>query len=61
MKGSTTGRPADLRGDDGYIDTTSAVLTSGATYTIKIDPQGVNTGSMTGTCTPSRPTPPARS
>jgi hypothetical protein len=47
MKGSTTvGLTAAVGTDGGYIDT-SAVLTSGATYTIKIDPQRVNTGSMT--------------
>jgi hypothetical protein len=47
MKGSTTvGLPTGVGTNGGYIDT-SAVLTSGATYTIKIDPQGVNTGSMT--------------
>jgi hypothetical protein len=47
MKGSTTvGLTAAVGTNGGYIDT-SAVLTSGATYTIKIDPQRVNTGSMT--------------
>ena len=47
MKGSTSvGLPTAVGTNGGYIDT-SAVLTSGATYTIKIDPQGVNTGSMT--------------
>jgi len=47
MKGSTTvGLTTPVGTNGGYIDT-SAVLTSGATYTIKIDPQGVNTGSMT--------------
>ena len=33
----------------GYIDTSVAALTAGATYTIKVDPQSVNTGSMTVT------------
>jgi acetyltransferase-like isoleucine patch superfamily enzyme len=47
MKGSTTvGLPTAVGTNGGFIDT-SAVLTAGATYTIKIDPQGVNTGSMT--------------
>ena len=47
MKGSTTvGLPTSVGTNGAYIDT-SAVLTSGATYTIKIDPQRVNTGSMT--------------
>jgi hypothetical protein len=47
MKGSTTvGLTTPVGTNGGYIDT-SAVLTSGATYTIKIDPQGVSTGSMT--------------
>jgi hypothetical protein len=47
MKGSlTVGLPTIVGTNGGYIDT-SAVLTAGATYTIKIDPQGVNTGSMT--------------
>jgi hypothetical protein len=47
MKGSTTvGLPTTVGTTGNYIDT-SAVLTSGATYTIKVDPQGVNTGSMT--------------
>ena len=47
MKGSTTvGVPALVGTTGGYIDT-SATLTAGATYTIKIDPQGMNTGSMT--------------
>src|SRR5690242_19015485 len=40
--------PVLLGTNGGYIDT-SATLTSGATYTIKVDPQGVNTGSMTVT------------
>ena len=47
MKGSTTvGLPTSVGTNGAYIDT-SDVLTSGATYTIKIDPQRVNTGSMT--------------
>ena len=47
MKGSTSvGVPALVGTTGGYIDT-SVTLTAGATYTIKIDPQGVNTGSMT--------------
>jgi len=49
MKGSTmVSAPALVGTNGGFIDTT-ATLTSGATYTIKIDPQGVNTGSMTVT------------
>ena len=49
MKGSTMVSAPTLVGTNGgFIDTT-ATLTSGATYTIKIDPQGVNTGSMTVT------------
>jgi hypothetical protein len=43
---ATVGLPTLVGTNGGYIDT-SAVLTSGATYTIKIDPKGVNTGSMT--------------
>jgi hypothetical protein len=50
MKGSTTvGAPALVGTNGGFIDTSVAALTAGATYTIKIDPQGVNTGSMTVT------------
>jgi hypothetical protein len=49
MKGSAAvGSPTLVGTNGGYIDTT-ATLTSGAVYTIKIDPQGVNTGSMTVT------------
>jgi hypothetical protein len=49
MKGSTmVSAPVLVGTNGGYIDT-SATLTSGATYTIKVDPQGVNTGSMTVT------------
>jgi hypothetical protein len=50
MKGSTTvGAPTLVGTNGGYIDTSIAALTAGATYTIKVDPQGVNTGSMTVT------------
>ena len=49
IKGSTTvGLPTIVGTNGGYIDT-SDPGDRGATYTIKIDPQGVNTGSMTGT------------
>lgn len=49
MKGSTTvGLPTTVGTNGGYIDT-AATLTSGANYTIKVDPQGLNTGSMTVT------------
>jgi hypothetical protein len=50
MKGSTMVSAQTLVGTNGgFIDTTAAALTSGATYTIKVDPQGANTGSMTVT------------
>jgi hypothetical protein len=49
MKGSTmVSAPSIVSTNGGFIDTT-ATLTAGATYTIKVDPQGVNTGSMTVT------------
>jgi hypothetical protein len=50
MKGSTlVGAPTLVGTNGGYIDTSVAALTAGATYTIKIDPQSLNTGSMTVT------------
>ena len=50
MKGSTlVGAPTLVGTNGGYIDTSVAALTAGATYTIKVDPQSVNTGSMTVT------------
>jgi hypothetical protein len=50
MKGSTmVGAPALVGTNGGFIDTSVAALTAGATYTIKIDPQSLNTGSMTVT------------
>ena len=50
MKGSTlVGAPTLVGTNGGYIDTSVAALTAGAVYTIKIDPQSVNTGSMTVT------------
>jgi hypothetical protein len=49
LKGTTAvGLPTAVGTNGGYVDTT-ATLTAGATYTIKVDPQGVNTGSMTVT------------
>jgi hypothetical protein len=49
MKGSTmVSPPSNVGTGGGYIDTT-ATLTAGAAYTIKVDPQGLNTGSMTVT------------
>jgi hypothetical protein len=48
MKGTTTvGLPTVVGTNGGYIDVTT--LATAGTYTIKVDPQGVNTGSLTAT------------
>ncbi len=48
LKGSTTvGIPTSVGTNGGYIDVTT--LATAGTYTIKVDPQGVNTGSLTAT------------
>ncbi len=48
LKGSTTvGLPTVVGTNGGYIDVTT--LATAGTYTIKVDPQGVNTGSLTAT------------
>ena len=46
LKGTTTvGIPTGVGTNGGYIDVTT--LATAGTYTIKVDPQGVNTGSLT--------------
>ena len=46
LKGTTTvGIPVGVGTNGGYIDVTT--LATAGTYTIKVDPQGVNTGSLT--------------
>ena len=48
LKGTTTvGLPTIVGTNGGYIDVTT--LATAGTYTIKVDPQGVNTGSLTAT------------
>jgi acetyltransferase-like isoleucine patch superfamily enzyme len=48
LKGTTTvGFPTLVGTNGGYIDVTT--LATAGTYTIKVDPQGVNTGSLTAT------------
>ena len=48
LKGTTTvGLPTGVGTNGGYIDVTT--LATAGTYTIKVDPQGVNTGSLTAT------------
>ena len=60
LKGTTTvGIPVGVGTNGGYIDVTT--LATAGTYTIKVDPQGVNTGSLTASSTPCRPTRRARS
>ncbi len=67
LKGTTTvGIPVGVGTNGGYIDVTT--LATAGTYTIKVDPQGVNTGSLTATALhgagrrdghdPRRPAPP---
>ena len=46
LKGTTTvGIPVGVGTNGGYIDVTT--LATAGTYTIKVDPQGINTGSLT--------------
>jgi hypothetical protein len=48
LKGTTTvGLPTIVGTNGGFIDVTT--LATAGTYTIKVDPQGVNTGSLTAT------------